>query len=151
MESPMRQHTMRQFTLACCILGTAIFFGSLAVVGLGLTGTPAATLTLAATSIMILTLVLQLAFIVAQLFASGRAAVPIEYFGADAWPTIIVATGMPGVFWHNLATLAAPPVNLIMPGFVTPLFTVVLLLFARQIQQRNDRHLIGGANPPTAS
>ena len=144
----MRHNPMRQFTLACSILGAAIFLGTFVVVGLSLTRTTPGTLTGAATTIMIVTLVLQLAFVLAQLFPAGRMAIPARFYGPDAWFTVIILTGLPGVFWHRLADLAGTPMTLIMPGFVTPLVISVLLMIARQIQQRNFRSFADRSAPP---
>jgi len=148
--SNMQQQTMRQFTLACCILGTAVFFGAASVRALGLIGVPATSLKLASSSIMILTLVLQLAFVIAQLSPAGRAPVPLRGFGSDAWPSVLIATGMPAVFWHNLAGFAGSPINLIMPGFVTPMVTMVLFLGGREIQQRTLRNRSERGQAPVA-
>jgi hypothetical protein len=58
-------------------------------------------------------------------------------FGPDAWEFVIVSTAIPGVLWHELAELAIPSMRLIMPGFTTPLFTCLLLLVGRLMQQRH--------------
>jgi hypothetical protein len=130
---------MWQFTITCLILSVATFLGSIIVAILGATGTAPATLRIPAISIMIITLLLPLAFVVAQLFPSGREPVPVSGFGHDAWASVIVFTAMPGVLWSRLGALAGAPVNLLMPGFVTPLVISVILLLGRQVQQRNIR------------
>lgn len=135
----MRQQTMRQFTIACLILGVTVFLGSLAVPLLAATGTPPASLKLAASSIMIITLLLPLAFVLAQLVPEGRVGVPVKGFGLDAWISVITFTTVPGVMWSRLGALAGAPINLLMPGFVTPLIIAVILLFGRQHQLRNIR------------
>ena len=137
----MQQQAMRQLTITCLILGIAIFFGSIIVAVLGATGTAPAALRIPAISIMVITLLLPLAFVLAQLFPAGREPVPVRGFGFDAWSSVIVFTGMPGVVWTRLGVLAGPPVNLLMPGFVTPLVISTILLLGRQIQQRNIRGL----------
>ena len=135
----MRQPFMRQFTIACLFLAAMIFFGSIIVPILSATGTARASLKGAAASIMVITLLLQLAFVLAQLLPAGREAVPMRGFGFDAWLTVIVATSMPGVLWSSLGALAGAPVNLLMPGFVTPAAISLILLIGRQMQQRNIR------------
>lgn len=135
----MHQHTMKQFSLACCLLATAAFFGSVLVVLLALTGTPPASLRLAAASIMILTLVLQVAFVLAQLSRAGRTPVNLRVFGPDALVFVLIGVGMPGVLWSRLALIAGTPMNLVMPGFVSPIVVGAILLVGRQIQQHRLR------------
>ena len=146
----MRQHTMRRYTITCLILGVAVFFGSIIVPVLAATGTAPASLKVAAISIMIVTLLLPVAFVVAQMFPVGREPIAVRGFGHDAWLTVIVATAMPGVAWTRLGALAGRPVNLIMPGLVTPVVIAVIFLFARQLQQRNIRGLAERAARPAA-
>ena len=100
---------------------------------LGMSGMPIA---FAATTVMILTLALQVAFVAVQAFQEGRAPVAIRTMGSDAWFTILVFTAIPGVLWHNLAALAFPPMQLVLPGYITPVFNVVLLLIVRELRQR---------------
>ena len=102
---------------------------------LGLSGISIA---VAATTVMILTLALQVAFVAVQAFQDGRAPVAIRTMGTDAWFTILVLTAVPGVLWHNLAALAFPPMQLVLPGYITPVFNVVLLIFVRELRQRRD-------------
>ena len=141
----MRQHIMRQFTISCLVAGVAVFLGSLIVPLLAAMGTlPPASLRLAASGIMIITLLLPLAFVAAQFVPEGRAGVPVKGFGVDAWISVITFTTMPGVMWYRLGDLAGRPVNLLMPGFVTPLIIAVIMLFGRQRQLRNTRAFAEG-------
>jgi hypothetical protein len=146
----MRQQPMRQFTITCLILSVAAFLGSIIVAVLGATSTAPATLRIPAISIMIITLLLPLAFVVAQLFPAGREPVRVRGFGHDAWASVIVFTAMPGVLWSRLGALAGAPVNLLMPGFVTPLVISVILLLGRQVQQRNIRGFSDRSARPVA-
>jgi hypothetical protein len=146
----MPSQAMRSLVRACCIVAIAAFFGTIGIVILGWLGVPATSLRIAAATIMVLTLILQLAFVIAQMFASGRAPIPIQHLGTDAWMFVIVASGVPGAFWSNLAAFAGRPLDLIMPGFATPLFNAVLFTFARMLQQRSHRDLASGSHPPVA-
>ena len=137
----MRQQIMRQFVIACLILGVTVFLGSLVVPLLAATGTPPASLKLAASSIMIITLLLPLAFILAQFVPEGRVGLPVKGFGSDAWLGVITFTTVPGVNWSRLGSLAGAPINLLMPGFATPLIIALILLAGRQHQLRNIRGL----------
>ena len=119
-----------------CVLAAAVFVGGPLTSALALTGTPVTTLRTPAATIMLTTLLIQLAFILSQLSPVARAAIPVKGFGNDAWLTVIIATMMPGVVWSRLGDLAGAPVNLIMPGFVTPIVTAVLFVLGRQRQQR---------------
>ena len=110
------------------VAAPAILLGS----WLGMSGTFIA---VAATSVMILTLGLQVGFVAVQMFPDGRTPIAIRMMGPDAWLTVLILTALPGVLWHNLAALAFPPMPLIMPGYTTPLLNVVLLLIARRLQQ----------------
>lgn len=89
-----------------------------------------------ATTVMVGTLALQLLFILVPLIPNGRTPVAVGKLGPDGLMWIIVSTMIPGVLWHYLAGLAAPPMRDIMTGFVTPLFLTVLLLISREVQNR---------------
>ena len=102
----MRHTIMRQFTVACLALGLAVFLGSIAVSILNWNGTAAALGAPAATATMIITLALQLAFVLLQLVPEGRQLVNVRFFGPDAWLSIISFTLMPGVAWHTLGEIA---------------------------------------------
>lgn len=145
----MRQNLMRQFTIVCLVVALAEWFGSLAVAGLVWTGhSPQSTIV--PTAIMIASLAIQVAFVIAQMLPEGRSLVTIRYFGPDAWYATIILNMMPGVFWHLLAGVAAPSMRMIMPGFVTPVVTGLLLMIGRLIQQRNYRDLVTPSAPPIA-
>ena len=134
----MDSRTFRQIALLASILAALTNLGAPAVLGLawmGMSGTPIA---IAATTVMILTLALQLAFVVLQMFPGGRAPIAIRTMGHDAWLTIIVLTALPGVLWHYLAAIALPPMQLVMPGFMTPLGNVVLFMIARELYLRRS-------------
>ena len=92
----------------------------------------------AATTVMILTLALQIAFVTVQTFQDGRTPIAIRVMGPDAWLTVLILTALPGVLWHHLAALALPPMQLLMPSYVTPLFNVVLLIAVRELQKRRS-------------
>ncbi|MEO8619587.1 MAG: hypothetical protein ABI625_00900 [bacterium] len=91
-----------------------------------------------ATATMVVTITLQVAFLAIQAFPNGRAPIAIRGMGPDAWNTVVVMTAIPGAAWHQLAAVAAPPMQLIMPGYVTPLFNAVLFMFVRELQKRRD-------------
>lgn len=146
----MRHTIMRQFTVACLALGLAVFLGSLAVSVMNWSGTAAAIGAPTATAIMIVTLALQLVFVLLQTVPDGRRLVNIRYFGPDAWLSIISFTLMPGVAWHTLGAIATPFMRTVMPGLATPVLTAALLMLGRLIQQRNYRHLVGSSAPPAA-
>lgn len=134
----MDSRTFRQIALLASILAALTNLGAPAVLGvawMGMSGTPIA---IAATTVMILTLALQLAFVVLQMLPGGRTPIAIRAMGHDAWLTIIVLTALPGVLWHYLAAIALPPMQLVMPGFMTPLGTVVLFILARELYLRRS-------------
>ncbi len=134
----MDSRAFRQIALVASILAAITNLGAPVVLGLawrGVSGTPIA---IAATTVMILTLALQLAFVVLQMFPGGRTPIVIRTMGHDAWLAIIILTALPGVLWHYLAAIALPPMQLVMPGFMTPLGNVVLLVIARELQQRRS-------------
>ena len=146
----MRSILMRQFTIACLALGLAVFLGSIAVSVAYWSGSTTAIAAPVGTAIMIVTLALQLAFVLLQTIPEGRHLVSVRYFGPDVWLSIISFTLMPGVAWHALGTIAAPFMRGIMPGYMTPVVTAALLMTGRIIQQRNYRHLVNGSAPPVA-
>jgi hypothetical protein len=127
------------------MLGIVAFFVTIGVVVLGWLGV-SSSLRLPAASVMVVTLFLQLAFILAQLFASGRVAIPVKNLSSDAWFFVIAASGVPGIFWANLAQFAGRPMDLVMPGFATPAINAVLFMFARKIQLRKQRQLVDGSS-----
>ncbi len=96
---------------------------------------------------MLVTVAVQLAFIVAQTFPEGRQLIRIRFLGPDAWLAIVTFTMMPGVLWHYLAGLSAPFMRGVMPGFLTPAITALLFMIARLIQQGNYRQLRAGSPP----
>ncbi|CAN5398005.1 hypothetical protein BH09GEM1_BH09GEM1_27920 [soil metagenome] len=144
----MRQNFMRQFTIVCLALGLAVWLGPLVIAALDWRGVPKPSLVAAATTIMVVTLAVQLAFLVTQVLPEGRQLVRIRFFGPDAWFAIITSTMMPGVLWHYLGGLAAPFMRGIMPGFVTPVLIAVLFMIARLVQQNSYRHLVATSQPP---
>jgi hypothetical protein len=134
----MKQKTVQRIVWVASSIGLAVDVVALVIVasawsGLSVSG---AFIKTTATAVMVATLALQVAFVIVQLFPNGRAMVPVRMFGADAWEFVIVSTAIPGVLWHELAELALPSMRLIMPGFTTPLFTSLLLLVGRLVQQR---------------
>lgn len=144
----MRQQLMRQFTIACLVIALVMWFGTLAVAGLVWYGALVpSTPVVAATTIMVVTLGLQLAFIITQMLPEGRTLISVRFCGPDAWFLIISATLLPGALWHLLAGVAAPFMQGIMSGFATPVLTAALLMIGRLIQQRNYRHLVNGSAP----
>ena len=146
----MRYSIMRQFTLACLALSLAVFLASLAIEVMRFSGSAAAFGAPAATAVMIITLALQLSFVLLQVIPEGRQLVNARYFGPDVWLTIVTFTLMPGVAWHTLGGLSAPFMRSVMPGMATPAVTGTLLMLGRIIQQRNYRHLVNGSAPPVA-
>src|SRR4051812_16565284 len=146
----MRQIIMRQFTITCLVLAFAVFLGSLVISAFFWFAVPTPDVRIAATAIMIVTLALQLAFVLTQLITEGRQLVNVRFARPDAWLTIITFTTMPGVAWHHLAPLAAPFMQGILTGYATPALNAVLLVIGRLIQQRNYRHLVDGSAPPLA-
>lgn len=144
----MRQNFMRQFTIVCLVLGLAVWLGPPVIAALDWAGVPKAFLGTAATTIMVVTLAVQLAFLLTQMLPEGRQLIPIRFLGPDAWFAITTATMMPGVLWHYLAGLAAPFMRGIMPGFVTPALTALLFMIGRLVQQDNYRHLVAESRPP---
>ncbi len=90
----------------------------------------------AATTLMVVTLGLQLLYIVMPMIPNGRTVVSVGRFGPDGMLWIIMSTMLPGVVWHYLAGLAASPMRYLMTGFVTPLYLSTALLVAYVWQQR---------------
>ena len=134
----MDSRTFRQIALMASILAAITNLGAPAVLGLSWMGMSGPPIAIAATAVMILTLALQIAFVVLQTFPGGRTPIAIRTMGHDAWITIIVLTALPGVLWHYLAAIALPPMQLIMPGFITPLANVVLFVIARELYHRRS-------------
>ena len=131
----MSHPVLRRIALLATVLALINIVGAPTILlcsWLGISGTSIA---VAATSVMILTLALQVGFVAVQMFPDGRTPIAIRIMGPDAWVTVLIMTALPGVLWHYLAALAFPPMSLIMPGYMTPLFNVVLLLIARGLQQ----------------
>lgn len=143
----MRSNLMRQFTLLCLAAGVAVFLGSLAAGATYWSGHAAILAAPVATAIMVLTLGLQVAFVLLQTVPEGRTLVNVRFFGPDAWLSIISFTLMPGVVWHILGTTASPFMRGIMSGYMTPVITAALLMIGRIIQQRNYRHLVDDNRP----
>ncbi|MDQ2667862.1 MAG: hypothetical protein M3Z05_17865 [Gemmatimonadota bacterium] len=143
----MRQIMMRRFTVVCLVLGFAVWLAPLAIAALDWAGSPTSSLASAATTTMLVTVAVQLAFIVAQTFPEGRQLIRIRFLGPDAWLAIVTFTMMPGVLWHYLAGLSAPFMRGVMPGFLTPAITALLFMIARLIQQGNYRQLRAGSPP----
>lgn len=146
----MRHHIMRKFTLVCLGIGLVAFFGSAVVVGFYWFGITAPGIMPLATTVMILTLALQLAFIMTQLVPEGRQLVDMRFFGPDVWMSILSLTIMPGVLWHHISAFAATFMQGIMPGYATPALNALLFMIARLVQQRNYRDLVRPSAPPTA-
>ena len=134
----MDARAFRQIALLASILAAITNLGAPAVLGLSWMGMSSPSVAIAATTVMIMTLVLQVAFVVLQMFPGGRTPIAIRMMGHDAWLAIVVLTTLPGVLWHYLAAIALPPMQLVMPGFMTPLGNVVLLVIARELQQRRS-------------
>ena len=89
-----------------------------------------------ATTLMVVTLGLQLLVIVMPMLPNGRTAVSVGRFGSDAMLWIIISTMLPGLLWHYLAGLAASPMRYLLTGFITPLFLSTALLAAWVWQHR---------------
>ena len=134
----MSHPVFRQIALLATVLGWLNFVAAPAILVCSWLGVSGGVIAVAATIAMILTLALQIAFVTVQAFQDGRTPVAIRTMGPDAWFGILVVGALPGVLWHNLAAVAIPPMQLIMPGYVTPLFNIVLLLAAREYQQRRS-------------
>ena len=134
----MDSRAFRQIALMASIIAAITNLGAPAVLGLSWMGMSGPPIAIAATTVMILTLALQVAFVVLQIFPGGRTPIAIRMMGHDAWITIIVLTALPGVLWHYLAAIALPPMQLIMPGFITPLANVVLFVIARELYHRRS-------------
>ena len=146
----MRQDFMRQFTMLCLALGLAVLLGPLVIAAVDWAGVSTASLGTAATTIMVVTLAVQLAFLVTQVLPEGRQLIRVRFLGPDAWFATITCTMMPGVLWHYLAGLSAPFMRGIMPGFVTPALTALVFMIGRLVQQNNYRHLVAASQPPAA-
>lgn len=132
-------HTMfRRIAVAATVLGLLVNAGAPAILLGAWLGISGPIIALAATGVMIVTLGLQIAYVAVQAFAGGRTPIPVRAMGPDAWLVVIILTALPGVLWHRLAALALAPMQLIMPGFVTPLVNVLLLVLAREILQRRS-------------
>jgi hypothetical protein len=134
----MTYSTARRIALVATVLGIISNLGAPTILLCSWIGMSGPFIALGATSVMILTLALQIAFVTVQAFPNGRTPIPIQMMGQDAWLTVIILTALPGVLWHYLAALALPPMQLIMPGYVTPLVNVVLLVIVRAAQQRRS-------------
>jgi hypothetical protein len=134
----MSHLTFRRIALLATVLGIIANLGAPAILLCSWLGMSDAFIAVGATSVMILTLALQIAFVAMQAFQNGRTPIPVRMMGPDAWLTVIILTALPGVLWHRLAALALPPMQLIMPGYVTPLVNVVLLVLVREAQQRRS-------------
>ena len=63
---------------------------------------------------------------------------------------ILSLTLTPGAVWQLLARVAIPVLHPLSFGFAMPLFTGVLFMIARQIQQRSYRTHVTGSAPPVA-
>jgi hypothetical protein len=134
----MSHPTLRRIALLASVLAFVISVYSLVVLIYAVMERSSALMPLAATAVMVLTLALQVVFLAVQAFPNGRAPIAIRGMGPDAWNTVIVMTAIPGAAWHQLAAVAFPPMQLIMPGYVTPLFNAVLFMFVRELQKRRD-------------
>lgn len=134
----MSDPVFRRIALTASILALMNGVAVLAILFFKWTGSSGASIAIAATGVMILTLGLQIAFVAVQAFRNGRRPIAIRGMGHDAWLTVIVLTAIPGAGWSALASIALPPMQLIMPNQVTPLFNVLLLLIVRELQQRRS-------------
>jgi len=134
----MSHPTLRRIALFSSVLALIISVYSLVVIVYALMERSNVLPPIAATAAMVLTLALQVVFLALQAFPNGRAPIAISGMGPDAWNTVIVMTAIPGAAWHQLAAVASPPMQLIMPGYVTPLFNAVLFMFVRELQKRRD-------------
>lgn len=137
----MSHPVFRRIALLATGLGLIDFLAAPAILLCSWVGMSGGVIAVAATTEMVLTLALQISFVAVQAFQDGRTPVAIRMMGPDAWLTVLVLTALPGVLWHYLAALALPPMQLIMPGYVTPLFNVVLLMVVRMLQQRRDARI----------
>ena len=134
----MSHPALHRIALSATVLGLINFVGAPAVLVCSWLGLSSTFVAVAATSVMILTLALQIGYVGLQTFPDGRTPVAIRMMGPDAWLTVLILTALPGALWHSMAGLALPPLQLIMPSYVTPVFNVVLLLLARELQQRRS-------------
>ena len=134
----MSHPVFRKIALLATVFGWLNFVAAPAILLCSWLGVSGGVIAVAATIAMILTLALQVAFVAVQACQGGRTPVAIRTMGPDAWFTILVLTAVPGALWHNLAAVAIPPMQLILPGYVTPLFNIVLLLAVRELQQRRS-------------
>lgn len=131
----MKQHSVRRVVRVAVLTGFVLQGATLAIAALTWNGrTGSSFISSAAAFVMVVTLALQATFVVVQQLPNGRALVPVFASKDDGWTLVILSTGLPGVFWHTLGTLAGPPMSQIMPGFATPLFLSLLLLIGRQVQ-----------------
>ena len=134
----MSDPAFRRIALTASILALMNAVAVLAILFFKWTGHSGAISAIAATGVMILTLGLQITFVAVQAFRNGRRPIAIRGMGYDAWFTVIVMTAIPGAVWSAVASIALPPMQLIMPNLVTPLFNVLLLLIVRVLQQRRS-------------
>ena len=129
---------LRRIALTASILALMTSVATLPILFFKWTGMPVARLAIVATGVMILTLGLQIAFVALQAFRNGRQPIAIQGMGYDAWFTVIVMTAIPGAAWNALASVALPPMQLIMPNQVTPLWNVLILIIFRELQHRRS-------------
>lgn len=134
----MSHPVFRRIALAASILALANVAAVLAILVCSWMGLGGAFVAVAATSVMILTLALQIASVAVQAFHDGRVPIAIRGMGHDAWFTVLILTAIPGALWHSVAALAFPPMQLIMPNQVTPLFNVLLLVIVREHRHRRS-------------
>ena len=134
----MSHPVFQRIALLATVLGLVNFVAAPTVLICAWSGMSGRSIGVAATTVMVLTLALQIAFVAMQAFQGGRTPIAIRMMGPDAWYTVLVLTALPGVLWHSLAVLALQPMQLIMPSYVTPLFNVVLLVGVRELQRRRS-------------
>ena len=134
----MSHSTFRRIAIVATVLALITSVATLAIVISSWMGMTNRSTPIAATATMVLTLGLQFTFLAIQAFRNGRAPIAIKTMGPDAWNTVVVMTAIPGAVWHQLAALALPPMQLIMPGYMTPLFNALLLMVVRELQKRRD-------------
>jgi hypothetical protein len=134
----MNYPALRRIALLASVLALITSVVSIVVAISSWMGMSSVLTPVAATTAMVLTLALQFAFLALQAFRNGRAPIAIRTMGPDAWNTVVVMTAIPGAVWHQLAAVAPSPMQLIMPGFVTPLFNVPLFVILRELQKRRD-------------
>jgi hypothetical protein len=134
----MSDPVFRRIALTASILALMNAVAVLAIVFFKWTGSSGAVSAIVATGVMILTLGLQIVFVAVQAFRNGRRPIAIRGMGYDAWYAVLVMTAIPGAVWNVLASVALPPMQLIMPNVVTPLFNVLLLLIVRELQQHRS-------------